>query len=380
MKLEHVVYLGPFSFPEGGAAARRILGVAKSLMLSGKKVTIVSGQNKSDYAHETFDGIDVISIGERTAEKFPKIIKHLVYFGMGRKTISWLDSLEEKPTYIILYSGYSPYLLRLNSWCRKNNVKLIFDAVEWYQAESLIKHCFMPYYLNVELAMRKLIPKVGNVIAISNYLKSYYESKGCNVVRVPPTLDIPEINNFYKPYDSIKFVYCGSPGKKDLLWKVINVLSDIRNLGYKFEYHIAGLSLEDAKLIYGGDLSFCFFHGSLSFEKVQKLIRECHYTILFRPNNKVSKAGFPTKVVESMANGVPVITNNTSDLSGIVSDGVNGYIFDGFSEREIKAKLIAILGVVYNSTMPKLAYETARQQFSASSYSKSINDFLIRCK
>jgi len=380
MKREHVVYLGPFSFPNGGAAARRILGVSKSLILSGKKVTIASGQKKSDYNHEAYQGIDVVSIGERTAEHLPNAIKHLKYFNMGSKTVDWLNSLVEKPTCIILYSGYSPYLIRLIPWCQNHNVKLVFDAVEWYQGENIIKHCLSPYYLNIELAMRKLIPKTGNVIAISDYLKEYYESKGCNVIKIPPTLDLPEMSHACKNDDLIKFVYCGVPGKKDLLWKVIKVLGELNKLGYKFEYHIAGITLKDAKLLYSGDLSFCVFHGRLNFEDVQHLIKSCHYTILFRPDNRVSKAGFSTKVVESMANGVPVITNNTSDLSSIIIDGFNGFIFDGFSERDIKLKLEYILSINYSSKMSKAVYETASKNFSYHNYSAEVNDFLKRCK
>ncbi|MEZ8967570.1 glycosyltransferase family 4 protein [Vibrio breoganii] len=379
MKIEHIVYLGPFSFPNGGAAARRIFGVSKSLISSGKKVTIVSGQKKSDN-NEVYEGIDVVSIGERTAEHLPNAIKHLKYFNMGAKTVEWLNSLVDKPAYIILYSGYSPYLIRLIPWCKKNNVKLIFDAVEWYQGENVIKHFLSPYYLNVELAMRKLIPMAGNVIVISNYLKEYYESKGCNVIKIPPTLDLSGFNKNYKNNDLTKFVYCGVPGKKDLLWKVIDILGELSSLGYKFEYHIAGLTLEDAKLLFDGDLSFCIFHGKLSFEDVQNLNKDCHYTILFRPDNKVSQAGFSTKVVESMSNGVPVITNNTSDLSEIIVDGVNGFIFDGFSDTDIKSKLESILLMNYSDKMSKAAYETASERFSYKNYNADISEFLMRCK
>ena len=41
-----VFYIGPFSFPNGGAAARRILGNYLSLKDNGFDVKILSGQKK----------------------------------------------------------------------------------------------------------------------------------------------------------------------------------------------------------------------------------------------------------------------------------------------------------------------------------------------
>ena len=37
-------------------------------------------------------------------------------------------------------------------------------------------------------------------------------------------------------------------------------------------------------------------------------------------------AGFPTKFAESLANGIPVITNPTSDIESFISHGKNGFL------------------------------------------------------
>ena len=37
---------------------------------------------------------------------------------------------------LILYHGYTPFVIRLLKWCRKNRVPLIADVVEWYDAAS----------------------------------------------------------------------------------------------------------------------------------------------------------------------------------------------------------------------------------------------------
>ena len=45
-------------------------------------------------------------------------------------------------------------------------------------------------------------------------------------------------------------------------------------------------------------------------------------------------AGFPTKVSESISLGIPVITNNTSDLKKYICNGVNGYMIE--NEEDIR--------------------------------------------
>ena len=113
-------------------------------------------------------------------------LKRLLYAGMGQRTVAWLDALPEKPAAVILYSGYSPYFMRLLPWRQRNRVPLIFDAVEWYDPPRRIDWLRSPYYWNTELAMRRFAVRGGNIIAISSYLEGHYRAGGCNTVLVPP--------------------------------------------------------------------------------------------------------------------------------------------------------------------------------------------------
>ena len=155
-----IVIVGSFSFPSGGAAASRILGLSKSLCEAGYRVIIGSGQIENIAQEE--DIFEVVSLNERRYEHLPNLVKHLIYtFTAGKNTLAWLQRLNQKPKIVILYSGYSPYLLRLIPWCKKNQIDLIFDAVEWYQPSHMPGGGrFSPYRINIELAMRVLIKQL----------------------------------------------------------------------------------------------------------------------------------------------------------------------------------------------------------------------------
>ncbi|MFP8843615.1 glycosyltransferase [Shewanella baltica] len=318
---ELIYYVGPFSFPNGGAAARRIYGNIKSLREIGYEVKVIDGQaiiDKSEY-----DDIEVISVGERPSQHVSLYQKIFQYLNIGNKTIEFIKNGEKKPRFIILYSGYSPYLIRLLPFCKDNNIKLIFDCVEWYQPKSFLEYLYKPYYWNVEFAMRSLIPMCDGVICISKFLNQFYTEKGCKTIIIPPTLDFDALPLKYlsqgdEKCSRIKLVYTGNPGHKDLLDEIVNV---VKSFDSKLELNIAGID--------GINSNNIKYHGYLEHDQAIRLVSDSHFSILLRPLNKTSMAGFSTKVVESMACATPVISNNTGDLSNYILDGQNGYIFDG---------------------------------------------------
>lgn len=318
-----IYYVGPFSFPNGGAAARRIHGNIKTLRELGYEVRVIDGQ--PIVGKSNFDDIEVISVGERPSKNVSWYKKVYQYLHIGKKTINYIKSCKEKPSFIILYSGYSPYLIRLLPFCKANNIKLIFDCVEWYQPKYFFEYLYRPYYWNIELAMRSLIPRCDGIICISNFLNRFYTQKGCKTITVPPTLDLdalPAKNliNGREKSSIVKLVYTGNPGHKDLLDEIINV---VKKFDSKLELNIAGID--------GVNSSNIKYHGYIEHEKAIKLVSDSHFSILLRPLNKTSMAGFSTKVVESMSCATPVISNNTGDLSNYILNGQNGYIFDGSS-------------------------------------------------
>ncbi|WP_283628142.1 glycosyltransferase [Shewanella baltica] len=364
----NVYYIGPFEFPCGGAAARRIQGNLNSLKSVGAKVKVIDGQSVTSSSF--YEGTEIISLGERPFENDSKVRKVYKYFTIGRNTIDYIEQQTNKPDVIILYSGYSPYLFKLIPYCKLNQIKLIFDCVEWYAPAKGYGY-FKPYYWNIELAMRFLIPKCDGIICISNYLNRYYLNK-TKTLKIPPTLDtlnMPE-KTFSSPVRFLKepfrLVYTGNPGHKDKLQEIINVVKTFP----EFELHIAGVE--------GVNCINIFYYGNLSYSEAIKLVSNSHFSVLFRPENIVSKAGFSTKVVESLSCGTPVITNNTGDLSDIIIDGVNGFIFDGVEQEDLANKLNFILdGNEFDyQSMSNEAKETASNKFDFRVFSDDLLRFL----
>lgn len=374
-----VIYVGPYSFPNGGAAARRILGVCASIRDAGFNVAIASGQMESEYEHEAFDGFPVFSLNERKHEALPKLMKHLRYLSMGSDTVKWLDSLPQKPKAIVLYSGYSPYLLRVGRWCEKNGVKFVFDAVEWYEAPNLISK-LSPYFLNISLAMRFLLPKVGRLICISSYLQKYYEGKGCQVVKIPPTLDTKKTSPNVRLSNRVtKISYTGNPGRKDLLEHVIKAVIDLNESGFPVELNLAGKCDQILEAFSIHDMSFIKNHGFLSHDDSLSLVRNSDYTVLFRPYQRSSEAGFSTKFVESISLGTPVLANITSDLASHLLDGETGFVSDSVDYAAIRAIIERAVKCSdkNRSEMRKACITHAIDNFDYRNFIEPVKNFLL---
>jgi len=321
----------------------------KSLAADGHEVKVACGQvGKNDQCTEWYEGFEVFSLGERTAEHLPLLLKHMAYLTMGQKTIGWLDSLERKPYAIVLYSGYSPYLLQLIPWARRNGVRLVFDAVEWYDPSSPLGW-LSPYQLNIEFAMRFLIPRVGNVISISGYLHRYYLSRGCQSLVVPPTLDVsttPARTHRSGTWHPLELVYAGSPGRKDLLDNILEAVLRLRRAGRNLHLSVAGIHSVDAarydtvRSWPADEVSACVdFLGVLSHDAAMDLVRRADFSLLLRHDARYSRAGFPTKFVESLAVGTPIIANLTSDLHRYLKDGGTGFTCAGPAPEDLESAL-----------------------------------------
>ncbi len=383
-----VVYVGPFSFPDGGAAARRIIGNARSLQEAGFHVTVACGQSSPDgVVPRVFEGIEVVPLGERSAEHLPRLLKHLAYVTMGRKTVAWLEAQTPRPDAVILYSGYSPYLLRLIPWARSRRVPLIFDAVEWYDPATVLQW-LSPYQLNIELAMRYLLPRVRNIITIGSFLADYYAKRGVHCLTVPPTLDVvrtPYGDTARTADRPLKLVYAGSPGNKDLLDTILEAVLRLHGRGHPLRLTVAGVPAEETANYRSiqrrprSEVGSCVdFVGVLDHAASINLVRDADYSLLLRRDARYARAGFPTKFVESLAVGTPVMANLTSDLGRYLKDGETGFICSGPTSEELETALTRalLLAEERHASMRVRCRELAEQNFDFRAYTSPLSAFV----
>jgi len=219
------------------------------------------------------------------------------------------------------------------------------DATEWYQSHNPIK------FIDSEIRMRYIHRKVDGIICISSFLNDFYAKQGNCCVLIPPLIDresnkwkaVPVVlDNKY-----LNLVYSGSPGsnKDDLEMAILSVI-EAKN---RCRLHIIGLTDTEfyknhsqMKQLINKHTQIIFFYGKLSHFESLRFIKSADFVLFLRKSNKVNNAGFPTKFVESISLGTPVITTKTSDLCKYLSNGFDGFFLDDFS-LESAVKTLSVI-------------------------------------
>lgn len=336
----NVLYIGGFDLPDNNAAAQRVVSNSKLFQSLGYKVYLM-GMGKSEDTFQ-YEGLECRNL------QYPKSYKDwYCYLFSINHCISIIE--KQQPSIIVAYNYPSVALDKLRKYCVSKGIKIIADCTEWYTPEGNLFFRLIKGWDTKE-RMKQIHPKLDGIISISRYLHNYYTKCGVKSILLPPLVDINNKKWKIKPIiaekKGIRLVYAGSPGHKDKLDVIVRTLMEQKRVHTTFT--IIGLTDSQFRTLYGyeGELNESIsFKGRIPHREVLAELYSSDFQIFVRENNLTTKAGFPTKFVESISAGLPVLTNLTSNLPDYLSDGKNGFILDASSEETLRESLNTILNL-----------------------------------
>lgn len=317
-----VVILSYNHYPEGDAGAVRDMIFAQMYSLMGYRVICIGKGTEAGFVND----IEYISAFEDVSGLKQKLLQTRKYVSFVKNILKNHEEDIEIIHILDIPLSLIQYIKR-----QKNAWQLIHDSVEWYSACEFKLGKLSRAYIHKEILNRYVINKKFKVISISRFLYDYYVSKSINTIRIPVLMELP-VSSPKRKKDKSKernILYAGSPAKKDcldIMLKGVKLLrEDERRL---FKFHIVGVNekqLEQyiSKADYEELKDVLIVHGRRSRDYVLEMLNQADFTVLVRLNERYANAGFSTKVVESLANGVPIICNLTSDMDLFLEDGKN---------------------------------------------------------
>ena len=344
-----IVFMGEYDFPDGDAAATRTLSLARICRDLGYRVTVLgkgtlrSGHFREDLGEYEFEGIQYRTMNpERLStlrrlvspmERLTLYVSHLKKFVPG--TVKAV---------VINASGSAMHVPAVSAYCRRAGIPLIADVCEWYDPRQFPRGRLDPFYAVFTVIFHLVFPRLRNMIVVSTLLERRFADPNRNLVRIASPFDVRKIAcEDHSPSDRRLFMYAGSPGTKDQLREIIIAfasLSPDERAG--MEFRVIGATEPELRRLLGhaaGALdelgNTVTPMGRVPRESVLTELQRAHFTFLVRPNERYANAGFPSKVAESLAAGVPVILNFTSDLQEFLGDGSAVVVVNGNSTSAI---------------------------------------------
>ncbi len=385
--MNQAVVITENKYPQEDAGAIRQHAMARILKDLGYEVTVVGYGKYTGKVQKEYDGIKYISLKPKSQNKIIRIIYRLLF---GLRAMQYIKKNVSEPSVILLVDTL-PYAWKIiERYAVKQKSTLIHDSVEWYSPEEYENGEKNIEYRLKEKTNTQIINKNWNVIAISSFLQNHFEKLVNRVERIPVIMDTDSIEYRIEPeIDSqkVSFVYVGAPGRKDYLKEMAEGFSLLsEEIEDSWDFHIIGVTKEQLKTkcqISDNTLNSIgeklFIHGRLPHEQAIEWVRKADYTLLLRDADlRYAKAGFPTKIVESLSCGTPPICNLSSDLGMYLKDGENAFISNGHRPEDLKKALVKAIecSVEQKRKMRISARKTAEENFNYKKYKEELKNLL----
>lgn len=374
---EQILFVTKAKFPDGNAFATYLGAIASVFKASNYKVFCIGG-GRSENA-KLFDSYFGKYVSLRTGSCKSLLSKIKNQLSLENSIFKYLKKTFNKPKHIFFSCEFSlSFYQKVKKLYATKGTKFSFILTEEYTKDE-----FEKYTLLSKKAMKinhhfiyDYVSKVDSFVVISRYLFKKMSGRGLNCVYIPFCFNLSYVSNNQKEaikHQGINYIYCGNPENKDLLPTIIRSFSSLHQIASKSNanLNIIGVNEEWAKKHYidSFDSEHIKFYGKRSKDFVYEMYANSDYSILLRDENKTfAKAGFPTKISESMILGVTPITNLTSNLADYLNPN-NAIIVNGHSESDLSKALIASVKDFDNNAKRKeLALRTAKDNFDIEKY------------
>ena len=265
------------------------------------------------------------------------------------------------------------------------------DVTEWWwlPPRKGMPPSFLPLVLEHLVRYRFTYARPRRLITATRALDDFYRARGCDTLILPPLLDLREerwrVTKRAEQNGAMHILFAGSPDRER--WDVIlRGLLSVNQLGIPISLHVLGVARDRFERVLGHNrhlLKHCaahvVFHGRLPFEKVTHVIASAHLGLLVRDDAPWSRGCFPSKVPETLALGVPILFNPSSDLDEYLKDGVEGIRINAPTVECFADGLKRAWTLLQNGCWEDLrraARNRAHASFDLQVYANSLRDFL----
>ncbi len=359
--MKNIGILCGYPFPKGLAATNRIITYSKGLVEIGCNVKVYiyrPTEKKEDLknlsAKGKFKGIEYEYSRNKHIRSLNKFLHGFeILIGVITTLYTIFRNHKHKKFDAILVSNDTPVILFLVNMLNKTlKIKTIFIFDEYPKPIRGKLKSKIPKLK--QIAYRIALSSFDGFISISQNLIDFYLKIVRREIRSFKMASIVNTEPFVKAIkdtSSPEYIcYMGNLElSKDNIDNIIRAFSIIEEKWQGLDFYIFGKgSTSDMKFLQELIESLKLTHkvvlkGLVDFEKVPQIVKNAKILVSSQPDTLRAQGGFPTKLGEYLASGVPTLMTNVGEISIYIEDGVNAFIVEPNNPREYAKKLDFIL-------------------------------------
>lgn len=354
-----VLFLANLPVPYGLAATNRLLSLAKGIAANGQTVSIFilnpTEQKQSIKNHAKYGTIESVFfryLSPSTVVPANALLKLLSFMYGAFNLLLKIGFAPAKklPDVIIMMQTWSLYPLLLYPLTRLRGIPLVQERNEYpflsFREKKLLRR--IDFFIYTKLVLRLF----DGMILMTKNLITYFEKfvrKDCLLIHTPMTVDTTRF--IEKPAPLFRFPYFAYVGylwgDKDGvpdLFRAFSVFSKIHP-EYKLcvigdnsnvrEFEKLSLLLRELEIT-----NKVVFTGRIERDLIPGYLLNAQLLLLARPDNIQAQGGFPTKLGEYLATGVPVVVTKVGEIPDYLTDGKNAFLAEPDIPKSFADKMI----------------------------------------
>lgn len=352
-----IIYIGDFDLRNQNAQAHLVKNNAKILNRLGYKVAFI-GVNKDVFNQRDIESLPRLDVNDNfflELENTLNVGGLFKFHCVSQRILSFCEDLKKEYdiTNVISYQAptFAPVLSKIIRYCRENNISYIVNCadVTLFRSQPLFRRIVMT--INWHYLHRINKRYANGIIAVSSYIEKFYYRSGRPTLILPPLFD-ESIDLNYDLDGITTFVHAGFPfaplkrkltsnHMKDRLDLIVDWFIELSNrkvackliiIGLSKETYVENIPWQKEQLEQTPEI---VFKGRCSHSETLEMVKNSDFMITYRDKNPMTEAGLPTKVVESVSLGTPVIMNDVGDTLSYLKQGISGYRISQKKEEDI---------------------------------------------
>ena len=348
-----IAWFANIDFQEGNAANSRIRALGKGLKERGHQVflfflssTIFNSNGINKKTKGFYDGLYFNYLSGSVKRSRFLWRRMLNYFVAMIKSGILLIKKRDHFDVVFLYNPRFLFFGHIYFLCRILGIPLVIEKTELEQKRKAVNrlHRFINYTDRLDAYLFSHF--CSHLVVISDNLKSFYAKylPSSRITKIPIIVDLKRFPEPGTLSSSYNIGYLGSFGAKDGVNGIISgfktALKTIPHLRLSligFNPYKKEVNLELKRNHLNGEV---IKSGQITYDQVPHWLAKCDLLILNRTGDEYARYGFPTKLGEYLASGIPTICTRVGEIGQYLVHNRNSYLIEAGNSAQLAEAIV----------------------------------------